>query len=244
MAFATIDVAAFDVAIIGAGPAGIAAAANAARHNLTHVLFEKAELANTIFEYQKAKLVMAEPRKLPLRSLVPFQEGSRESILAVAQPVDTGALYFVATGDGGHHFSATLEEHNSAVQHYLQRLRYALKFLNYVPVLFISASTGKNVDKIFPLLEEVARERRKRIPTGEMNRFLKQVDFERASVPMSQRVKIYYMTQAAVAPPTFILFTDRVVKLHFAYKRFLENQIRDAFGFVGTPIWIKNRSRD
>jgi GTP-binding protein len=127
---------------------------------------------------------------------------------------------------------------------YLQRLRHALKFLNYAPALFISASTGKNVDKIFPLIEEVARERRKRIPTGEMNRFLKTVDFERASVPASQRVKIYYMTQAAVAPPTFILFTDRAVKLHFSYQRFLENQIRDAFGFVGTPIWIKNRARD
>ena len=127
---------------------------------------------------------------------------------------------------------------------YLQRVRGALKFLNYAPALFISASSGKNVDKIFPLIEEVARERRKRIPTGEMNRFLKTVDFDRASVPSSQRVKIYYMTQAAVAPPTFILFTDRPVKLHFSYQRFLENQIRHAFGFVGTPIWIKNRARD
>jgi len=127
---------------------------------------------------------------------------------------------------------------------YLERLRNALKFLSYAPVLFISASTGKNVDKIFPLLEEVARERRKRIGTGEMNRFLKHVDFERASVPMRQRVKILYLTQSNVAPPTFILFTDRAVKLHFSYQRFLENQIREAFGFVGTPIWIKNRARD
>ncbi len=127
---------------------------------------------------------------------------------------------------------------------YIERLRNSLKFLNYAPVLFISASTGKNVDRIFPLLEEVARERRKRIGTGEMNRFLKHVDFERASVPMSQRVKILYLTQANVAPPTFILFTDRAVKLHFSYQRFLENQIRHAFGFVGTPIWIKTRARD
>ena len=127
---------------------------------------------------------------------------------------------------------------------YIERLRNSLKFLSYAPVLFISASTGRNVDRIFPLLEEVARERRKRIGTGEMNRFLKHVDFERASVPMSQRVKILYLTQANVAPPTFILFTDRAVKLHFSYQRFLENQIRHAFGFVGTPIWIKTRARD
>jgi GTP-binding protein len=127
---------------------------------------------------------------------------------------------------------------------YIDRLRNSLKFLNYAPVLFISASTGKNVDKIFPLLQEVTRERRKRIGTGEMNRFLKHVDFERASVPMSQRVKILYLTQANVAPPTFILFTDRAVKLHFSYQRFLENQIRHTFGFVGTPIWIKTRARE
>ena len=127
---------------------------------------------------------------------------------------------------------------------YLQRLRGALKFLNYAPALFISASTGKNVDKIFPLIEEVAAERYKRIGTGEMNRFLKTIDFDRASVPVSRRVRILYMTQANVAPPTFILFTDRAVKLHFSYQRFLENQIRQAFAFVGTPIWIKNRARD
>jgi GTPase len=125
-----------------------------------------------------------------------------------------------------------------------QRLRERLKFLDYAPVLFISAATGAGMEKLFPLLVRVAEERRKRIPTSEINRFLERVDFERASVPMRQRVKIYYITQAAVAPPTFILFTDRPVKLHFSFERFLENQIRHAFGFLGTPIWLKNRARD
>jgi len=127
---------------------------------------------------------------------------------------------------------------------YEERLRYDLKFLSYAPIVFVSAKSGKGVDKIFPLIEKVASERRKRISTSEMNRFIERVDFERASVPMRQRVKILYMTQASVAPPTFVLFTNRAVKLHFAYQRFLENQIREAFGFVGTPIWIKNKARD
>jgi GTP-binding protein len=127
---------------------------------------------------------------------------------------------------------------------YEQRLRHALKFLSYAPVIFLSAATGKGTDKLFPMIEQVAAERQKRIGTGEMNRFLKTVNFDRASVPVSKRVKIYYLTQAAVSPPTFILFTDRPVKLHFSYQRFLENQIRRAFGFLGTPIWIKNRARD
>ena len=127
---------------------------------------------------------------------------------------------------------------------YEQRLRYELKFLSYAPMVFISAQSGKGTEKIFPLLEEVAAERRKRVSTADMNRFLERVDFSRASVPMRQRVKILYMTQASVAPPTFVLFTNRSVKLHFAYQRFLENQIRHAFRFMGTPIWIKNRARD
>ncbi len=127
---------------------------------------------------------------------------------------------------------------------YEERLRYGLKFLAYAPVLFLSAHTGKGTEKILPLIEKVAAERRKRITTGEMNRFLKTVDFDRASVPVSKRVRILYMTQAGVAPPTFVLFTDRAVKLHFSYQRFLENQVRAAFGFVGSPIWIKNRARD
>jgi GTP-binding protein len=126
---------------------------------------------------------------------------------------------------------------------YEQRVRYDLKFLSYAPVLFVSAATGKGTEKILPTLEEVAAERRKRIPTAEMNRFLKYIDFERASVPARQQVKIYYMTQAGVSPPTFVLFTNRKVKLHFSYQRFLENQLRKAFGFVGSPIWIKNRAR-
>jgi GTP-binding protein len=127
---------------------------------------------------------------------------------------------------------------------YEQRLRYELKFLNYAPIVFVSAQSGKGTEKIFPLLEEVATERRKRVSTSQMNRFIERVDFERASVPVRQRVKILYMTQASVAPPTFILFTNRAVKLHFSYQRFLENQIREAFGFLGTPIWIKNRARN
>ncbi len=127
---------------------------------------------------------------------------------------------------------------------YEQRLRYQLKFLNYAPIVFVSAQSGAGTEKIFPLLEQVATERRKRVTTSQMNRFLERVDFERASVPMRQRVKILYMTQASVAPPTFVLFTNRAVKLHFSYQRFLENQIREAFGFVGTPVWIKNRARN
>jgi GTP-binding protein len=127
---------------------------------------------------------------------------------------------------------------------YEQQVRDALKYLDYAPVLFVSAAEHRNIEQVFKKVELVARERRKRVTTGQMNRFLERVDFQKASVPMNKRVRIYYMTQAAVAPPTFVLFTDKDVKLHFAFERFLANQIRESFGFIGTPIWFKVRARN
>ncbi len=131
---------------------------------------------------------------------------------------------------------------------YAQQVRDALKYLDYAPLLFISAGPVDDepqaIDQVFAKVELVARERRKRVSTGQMNKFLDSVDFQRASVPMNKRVRIYYMTQAQVAPPTFVLFTDRDVKMHFSFERFLANQIRAAFGFIGSPIWFKIRARN
>jgi GTP-binding protein len=127
---------------------------------------------------------------------------------------------------------------------YEEQVRHALKYLNYATVLFISAADGTNLNKVMQEIKRVAAQRRKRVTTGQMNRFLDKIDFQRAPVPMAKRIRIFYMTQAAVAPPTFILFTDRNIQLHFAFQRFLENQIRQAFGFEGTPIWFKIRARN
>jgi GTP-binding protein len=132
---------------------------------------------------------------------------------------------------------------------YEQQLRRELKYLNYAPVIFLSAIEGSGHEgkKMLRVLHEVvtvATERRKRVTTGQMNRFLDKIDFQRAPVPMAKRLRIFYMTQAAVAPPTFVLFTDRDIKLHFSFERFLENQIREAFGFKGSPIWFKVRARN
>jgi GTP-binding protein len=125
-----------------------------------------------------------------------------------------------------------------------EQLRHALKYLNYAPVLFISAAEGTNIPRVLDAVIRVAAERRKRVSTGQMNRFLEHIDFQRAGVPMAKKVRIFYMTQAAVAPPTFVLFTNRAVELHFSFERFLENQIRQAFGFEGSPIWFKVRARE
>jgi GTP-binding protein len=125
-----------------------------------------------------------------------------------------------------------------------KQLRNVLKYLSYAPVIFLSAQKGTNLGSVLREVMTVAAERRKRVTTGQMNKFLKNVDFQRAPVPMAKRIRIFYMTQAAVAPPTFVLFTDRDIKLHFAFERFLENQIRAAFGFEGTPVWFKVKARN
>ena len=132
---------------------------------------------------------------------------------------------------------------------YEEQLRRALKYLNYAPVIFLSALKAtegerKGVSRVLKEVVAVAAERRKRVSTGQMNRFLDKIDFQRAPVPMAKRIRIFYMTQAAVAPPTFVLFTDRDIQLHFSFERFLENQIREAFGFQGTPIWFKIKARN
>ena len=127
---------------------------------------------------------------------------------------------------------------------YEEQLRRTLKYLHYAPVIFLSALEKTGLGRVLNETKAIAEARRKRVSTGQMNRFLEKIDFQRAPVPMAKRLRIFYMTQAAVAPPTFILFTDRDIKLHFSFERFLENQIREAFGFAGTPIWFKIRARN
>ncbi len=116
-----------------------------------------------------------------------------------------------------------------------RNLRDRLKFLDYAPVVFLSAQTGAAVESLFPLVREVYESASRRIPTAEMNRFVEQLRFEER--------KIFYVTQASIRPPEFVVFTDRGGPLHFSHERYLANQIRRRFGFRGTPIVLKTRSK-
>ncbi|MGH9481385.1 MAG: ribosome biogenesis GTPase Der [Terriglobales bacterium] len=131
--------------------------------------------------------------------------------------------------------------HGRTTAEYERRVRERLKFLAYAPIVFISAREGAGLEKLYATVNRVVRERNKRVPTAALNRFLATVDFTRAPVPAGQRVRIYYLSQVAVAPPQFVLFVDRPRALHFSYRRFLENQIRRAFGFEGAPLVLKTR---
>ncbi len=126
---------------------------------------------------------------------------------------------------------------------FTERLRCQLKFLHYAPVEFCSALTGARTARLFPLIRRVWDASHRRIPTAELNRFFAALDLDRAKIPAGQRLKILYLTQASVAPPTFVLFTGRPVKLHFAFERFLENQLRRAFDFTGSPLVIRTKPK-
>jgi GTPase len=126
---------------------------------------------------------------------------------------------------------------------YEKMVREKLKFLSYAPVVFLSAKTGDRANKLFPLIDQVAAARKRRIPTPELNRWLEQVDLQRGTTPKSRAIRIYYITQAKTAPPTFLLFTNQKQPLHFSYERFLENQLRAKFDFLGTPVRFVQRLR-
>jgi GTP-binding protein len=123
-------------------------------------------------------------------------------------------------------------------------VRERLKFLPYAPVIFVSALTGEHVEELYALIDRVAEARKRRITTGELNRWLATVDLARGTSPSAHRVKIYYMTQSAVSPPTFIIFTNQRQRLHFSYERFLENRLRAHFDFFGSPIRFIQRFRE
>jgi GTPase len=123
-------------------------------------------------------------------------------------------------------------------------IRNRLKFLPYAPIIYLSALTGDRVEKLYALIDRVAQARRRRISTGELNRWLASVDLGRGTSPSARRVKIFYVTQASSSPPTFILFTNQKERLHFSYERFLENQLRERFDFTGSPIRFIQRVKE
>ncbi len=137
-----------------------------------------------------------------------------------------------------------IEKDTYTMQEYTLHVREALKFMDYVPVLFISALTGKRVDRVIPTALEVHEARQHRIPTGELNRLIQ--DAVARHAPPSKRgkrLKIYFVSQPEVAPPTFVFHVNDPDLVHFSYERYLENRIREHYPFVGTPLRLIFRER-
>ena len=130
------------------------------------------------------------------------------------------------------------------VKEFDEKLRRQLKFLDYAPVLHISAATGERTPRLLETIDKVIAARNKRVRTGELNAFVKRVtEAHPPASPGRSHVRVLYAAQTAVAPPTFVFFTNVATTFHFSYERFLVNQIREAFGFLGSPIRLHVRRR-
>ena len=125
-----------------------------------------------------------------------------------------------------------------------ETVRDHLKFIDYAPILHISAKTGERTPKLLETIDKVSASRHTRVPTPELNRFIEQITAEHPPVsPGHRNVRVLYAAQTGVAPPTFVLFTNVATKLHFSYERYLSNRLREKYGFIGTPITIAVRKR-
>ncbi len=127
---------------------------------------------------------------------------------------------------------------------YRDEVYYNLKFLKYVPISFISALTGKRVKEVLELLEYSVDQSAKRIKTGLLNEVIQEaIQLREPPTKKGKQLKIYYCSQVGVKPPTFVFFVNNPDLMHFAYQRYLENTIRENFGFIGSPIVIKIKKR-
>ena len=138
-----------------------------------------------------------------------------------------------------------IEKDTHTMDEYREHAKVALDFMPYVPLVFISAKFGQRVQQVLETALLVVEERQRRVATGPLNKLLKNAVAKHppASKP-GKWLKFFYATQADVAPPTFVFFCNDPKQLHFSYRRYIENELRENFGFVGTPIRLSFRSRD
>ena len=136
------------------------------------------------------------------------------------------------------------EKTDRTFDQYVEWIRNEVPFLDFAPIVSISAKTGQRVGRVLEAAIDIWGERRKRISTGELNRVLIAATERTPPPPVrGHRPKLFYATQAAVAPPTFVFFASDASSVHFSYRRYLENRLRDTFGFDGTPIRLVFRDR-
>ena len=137
-----------------------------------------------------------------------------------------------------------VEKDNHSVKEYTNKIRNVLSFMPYAEILFISAKTGQRLPKLFDILEVVIQNHQLRIATGVLNDILTEaVAMQQPPSDKGRRLKIYYMTQVGIKPPSFVLFVNDKRLMHFSYTRYLENKIREAFGFGGTSLKFFIRER-
>lgn len=200
----------------------------------------KAKVEDAIERYSVLRSYMAVDRADVAIILIDALEGFTEQDSKIAGYAhEQGKACIVAVNKWD-----AIEKDSKTMQEYEAKLQNDFSFMSYVPFLFISAKTGLRVEKMFPLINDVAAANALRISTGKLNELLAYAT-ARVQPPSDKgkRLKIYYLTQASSKPPTFVCFCNDKELFHFSYQRYLENQIRETYGLKGTPIRILIRER-
>lgn len=203
-------------------------------------LRRKSKIKENIERYSIIRTVAAIERSDVVILMIDATEGVSEQdakIAGIAHDRGRGLIIAVNKWDA-------IEKDNHTVKEYTKKVRDILSFVPYAEIIFISALTGQRTKKIFDMLETVIENHAMRIQTGVLNEILMEaVALQQPPSDKGKRLKLFYMTQVSTKPPTFVLFVNKKELIHFSYQRYIENRIRDTFGFMGTPIRIFIRER-
>ena len=200
----------------------------------------KSKVDDTIEKYSNMRSINAIDRADVCLILIDANEGVTEQdtkIAGLVHEAGKAAIIVVNKWD-------IVDKETNTMNEKIAKIRQDLSYMTYAPVVFLSALTGQRVDKLFAVINDVVEQNRKRITTGALNSVLADAT-SRVQPPSDKgrRLKIYYMTQAGVKPPHFVIFCNDARLFHFSYQRYLENQIRSVFGLEGTPIRITIRQK-
>ena len=203
-------------------------------------LRRKSKIKEDIERYSIIRTVAAIERSDVVVLVIDATEGVTEQdakIAGIAHDRGRGLILAVNKWDA-------IEKDNHTVKEYTGRIREVLSFVPYADIIFLSAMTGQRTIKLFDMLDTVIQNHALRIQTGVLNEILMEaVALQQPPSDKGKRLKLFYMTQVSTKPPTFVIFVNKKELMHFSYQRYIENRIRDTFGFVGTPIRILIRER-
>lgn len=203
-------------------------------------LRRKSKVKEDLERYSVIRAVAAIQRSDVVLVVIDAEEGVTEQdakIAGIAHEKGKGIIVVVNKWD-------LVEKNDKTIYRYTERIREVLSFMPYARLLFISAKTGQRLPRLFQMVDAVIENRALRIQTGVLNEILTEaVALQQPPSDKGKRLKIYYITQVSVKPPTFVIFVNSKKLMHFSYTRYLENRIRDAFGFEGTSLRFIIRER-
>ena len=201
----------------------------------------KSKVDDQIEKYSNMRSIAAIERADVCLILIDANEGVTEQDTKIAGLVhEAGKAAIIVVNK----WDAVEDKETNTMRDMEQKIRQDLAYMTYAPIMFLSALTGQRVSRLFPMIQEVAKQNASRITTGALNSVLADAT-ARVQPPTDKgrRLKIYYMTQASSKPPHFVIFCNDARLFHFSYQRYLENQIREVFGLQGTPIRITIRQK-